>query len=97
MRWLSGIVPANPPSVSVDEPVTNRDPLPGMYSNHLIVGSNAFEFVLDFAQFREGCESLVSVAAIVTTPVFAKAFSRTLIDSIAGYEDRYGEIPDVER
>lgn len=71
------------------------DRLASNYSNHLQVGYNAFEFLLEFAQFRENDADVVNVTAIVTSPPFAKAFARTLNDSIANYEQRFGEIPDL--
>lgn len=81
----------------MDQDTTSRDRLTGTYSNHLRVGWNAFEFVLEFGQFREGDADAVSVTAIVTSPAFAKAFWRTLSDSIGSYEQQFGEIPDVDR
>ena len=76
---------------------TSQDRLASNYSNHLQVGYNAFEFLLEFGQFREKDSNVVNVTAIVTSPAFAKAFARTLSDSIAGYEQRFGDIPDLDR
>ncbi|HZN07301.1 MAG TPA: DUF3467 domain-containing protein [Pyrinomonadaceae bacterium] len=84
-------------SLTVDQNKTTQDRLPSNYSNHLQVGYNAFEFLLEFAQFRENDTDVVNVTAIVTSPAFAKAFSRTLSDTIASYEQRFGEIPDLDR
>jgi hypothetical protein len=81
----------------VDQNKTTQDRLAGNYSNHLQVGYNAFEFLLEFAQYRENDTNVVNVNAIVTSPAFAKAFARTLSDSIASYEQRFGEIPDLDR
>ena len=88
MHWLDRVV---------DQNKTTQDRLPSNYSNHLQVGYNAFEFLLEFAQFRENDTNIVNVAAIVTSPAFAKAFARTLNDSIASYQQRFGEIPDLDR
>lgn len=84
-------------SLTVDQNKTTQDRLPSNYSNHLQVGYNAFEFLLEFAQFRENDTDVVNVTAIVTSPAFAKAFSRTLSDTIVSYEQRFGEIPDLDR
>ena len=82
---------------TVDQHKTTQDRLASNYSNHLQVGYNAFEFLLEFAQFREKDSDVVNVTAIVTSPAFAKAFARTLNDSIANYEQRFGDIPDLDR
>jgi hypothetical protein len=81
----------------VDQNKTTQDRLASNYSNHLQVGYNAFEFLLEFAQYRENDSNVVNVTAIVTSPAFAKAFARTLSDSITSYEQRFGEIPDIDR
>jgi hypothetical protein len=81
----------------VDQQKTTQDRFASNYSNHLQVGYNAFEFLLEFAQFREKDTDVVKVIAIVTSPAFAKAFAQTLSDSIAGYEQRFGAIPDLDR
>jgi hypothetical protein len=81
----------------VDQDKITYDRLSGTYSNHLRVGWNAFEFLLQFGQFRENDAEAMSVNSIVTSPAFAKAFFQTLRDSIAGYEKQFGEIPDVDR
>ncbi|HEU4433517.1 MAG TPA: DUF3467 domain-containing protein [Pyrinomonadaceae bacterium] len=81
----------------MDQHKTTQDRLAGNYSNHLQVGFNAFEFLLEFGQFREKDSDVVNVVAIVSSPAFAKAFARTLNDSIANYEQRFGQIPDLDR
>jgi hypothetical protein len=81
----------------VDQNKTTQDRLRSNYSNHLQVGFNAFEFLLEFGQFHENDNNVVNVAAIVTSPAFAKAFACTLSESIASYEQRFGEIPDLHR
>lgn len=81
----------------MEQAKTSDNRLTGTYSNHLRVGWNAFEFLLEFGQFRENDADVVSVNAIVTSPAFAKAFMRTLSDSIGSYEKQFGEIPDVDQ
>ena len=69
--------------------------MPGKpYSNYLRVGWNAFEFVLDFGDHHEGGAEAASVAMIVTSPAYAKAFTKTLQDSIDSYERQFGTIPE---
>jgi hypothetical protein len=65
------------------------------YSNHLCIGWSAFEFMLAFSQYREGDEGPLAVASLVTAPAFAKAFLNTLNESIASYEERFGQIPEL--
>lgn len=94
--FLSGRILANgPPRNKVDQQKTTQGRLASNYSNHLQVGFNAFEFLLEFAQFREKDSDVVKVTAIVTSPAFAKAFSRTLSESITNYEQRFGAIPEI--
>jgi hypothetical protein len=63
------------------------------YANLLIVGHNAFEFLLDFKQAYSSEVPDASVVRIVTGPVYAKAMLRTLQESVAHYETKYGAIP----
>ena len=81
----------------MDQQKTTQGPLASNYSNHLQVGYNAFEFLLEFGQFREKDSDVVKITAIVTSPAFAKAFARTLSESIANYEKRFGDIPELDR
>ena len=64
------------------------------YSNHLEVGFNSVEFLLRFAQAREGGRE-TAVLELVTTPTFAQAFSHTLAEALSRYEARFGPIPEV--
>ena len=50
----------------------------GRYANHLKVGYNAFEFVLDFGQldYKNGEAKLHTRA--ITSPIYAKALLETL-------------------
>ena len=73
----------------------DRDDHGPLYSNFLTVGFNAFEFVLGFGDFRGADPAPRPVVSVVTSPAFAKAFSEALVQSIADYESRHGEIPDV--
>ncbi len=67
----------------------------GRYANQLHVGCNAYEFVMDFAQFfPENGETRVC-ARIITGPVYAKAFLETLRDSVERYEKDHGVIEDL--
>ena len=66
------------------------------YANYLVVGHNAFEFVIDFGQMYEGSDEAQMHTRIVTTPVHAKAMLETLRTAINGFETTHGSIPDVQ-
>jgi hypothetical protein len=66
--------------------------LNGRYANCFKVGYNAFEFLFDFGQ-SEGDSGGASIhTRIVTAPGYAKAFTKTLSESIAQYEKEFGPI-----
>jgi hypothetical protein len=65
-----------------------------LYSNYLRVGCNAFEFILEFCDYREGDIEARVISVVITTPAFAKAFEATLSQSIKNYEERFGMIPE---
>ena len=64
------------------------------YANHLKIGQNAFEFLLDFGQFYRGDGIEQFNVRIITTPVYAKAFLRVLRNCIDQYEKAFGNIPE---
>ena len=70
----------------------NDSVLEGKYANHLKVGHNAFEFVLDFGQSYSESEEAELCIRIVTSPFYAKIFKRILAESIEQYEARYQPI-----
>ena len=64
----------------------------GRYANYFKVGNNAFEFVFDFGQSEGESEDASIHTRIVTAPGYAKAFMKTLTESIALYEKEFGII-----
>ncbi len=66
----------------------------GIYANYLVVGHNAFEFVLDLGQLYQGGGDPQIHTRIVTAPVYAKAMLATLNSSVAQFESQYGPIQD---
>ena len=66
------------------------------YANYCEVGFNAFEFLIDFGQFRPEQAAIHLHSRIVSGPVQAKLFSRMLSDAIARHESEYGPIADVD-
>ena len=57
------------------------------YANYCEVGYNAFEFLLDFGQFRPEARAVNVHSRIVAGPVQAKLFARLLADAIADLDD----------
>jgi hypothetical protein len=68
----------------------------GCYANFLIVGHNAFEFVLDFGQVYAGDTGETTHTRIVTAPVYTKAMLRTLKTAIEQFESSYGALPSAD-
>ena len=69
------------------------DQLEGRYANFFQVGYNTFEFLLDFGQVAPESEQPQVHTRIITSPVYAKAFSEILQESITQYEQTFGVIP----
>lgn len=64
----------------------------GRYANYYKVGHNAFEYVFDFGQSQGESEDASIHTRIVTAPGYAKAFMKTLTESIERYEREFGTI-----
>ena len=61
------------------------------YANHLRVGFNQLEFLLDFAQAYFGQEDQVHTQ-LVAAPAHIKEFVALLQGCVSDYERRYGPI-----
>lgn len=61
------------------------------YANHLRVGFNRLEFLLDFAHAYEDSEEVVH-AQLVAAPAHVKQFAALMQGCIGDYEARYGVI-----
>lgn len=68
--------------------------LKGHYANHLEVGHNAFEFLLDFYQSFDENEEAELCARIITNPADAKAMLDTLKKAVTVFEQAFGPISD---
>ena len=64
----------------------------GRYANYFKAGHNAFEVILEFAQFYEGDIHPLVHTRIVTSPAYARTFLDVLKDSLERYESVYGPI-----
>ena len=78
---------------SPNQPGTATQPMAEgrSFANHLRVGFNRLEFLLDFAQAYDGCEEVVH-AKLVTTPAHVKQFAALMHGCVSDYEKRYGVI-----
>jgi hypothetical protein len=82
------------------DPETDSSPkvgtLEGRYANNFAVGYNACEFIFDFGQrFTENDQAELQTR-IITNPVYAKAFLKTLQDTLETFETTYGCISESE-
>jgi hypothetical protein len=75
--------------------VNDSDPSLGLYANYLQIGSNAFEFVLDFCQLYPEEPAPRTCARIMTGPAYAKSFLRVLEESLRRHEETYGRIEET--
>ena len=73
------------------ESLSNEQP-EGRYANYFNAGHNAFEVILEFAQFYEGDVQPRVHTRIVTSPAYAKTFLEVLRESLERYEAVYGSI-----
>jgi len=64
------------------------------YANHLGVGFNRLEFLLDFAQAYEG-RGEVTHTRLVAAPAHVKQFAALMQGCLTDYEKRYGPIPGL--
>ena len=73
--------------IEIDDAVAD-----GTYANLAFISSNNSEFILDFARFLPGNTRGKVASRIVFTPIHAKAFLKSLTDSVEKYEKKYGQI-----
>jgi hypothetical protein len=64
----------------------------GIYSNFVLTSYTPAEFVLDFARMLPGLKKAKVHSRIVMTPQSAKSLVALLTQTVANYEDKFGEI-----
>jgi hypothetical protein len=64
----------------------------GRYCNYFKIGFNPVEFLMDFGQLYMEEGAALMHTRIVTTPTYAKEFSRLLASSVRDYEAMHGPI-----
>ena len=73
--------------IEIDDTVAD-----GTYANLAFISSNNSEFILDFTRFLPGNTRGKVVSRIVLGPIHAKAFLKSLNESVEKYEKKYGQI-----
>lgn len=74
-----------------EAPAAAADPGERRYANHLGIGFNRLEFLLDFAQAYAGRDELTHTR-LVAAPAHVKQFAALMQGCLADYERRYGPI-----
>ncbi len=64
----------------------------GIYSNFVLTGNTAAEFILDFARMLPGLKKAKVFSRIIMTPQSAKSLQAVLSRTIEQYEANFGEI-----
>jgi hypothetical protein len=75
-----------------DGTTRSKGRLKGLYANHLEIGHNAFEFLLDFYQRFDENEEAELCARIITNPADAKAMLAALQKAVDIFEQSFGAI-----
>ncbi|MCK4549088.1 MAG: DUF3467 domain-containing protein [Candidatus Krumholzibacteria bacterium] len=64
----------------------------GIYSNFVLTGNTAAEFILDFARMLPGLKKAKVFSRIIMTPQSAKSLQTVLARTIEQFESNFGEI-----
>ena len=64
----------------------------GIYSNFVLTGNTAAEFILDFARMLPGLKKAKVFSRIIMTPQSAKSLEAVLSRTIEQFEKSFGEI-----
>ena len=64
----------------------------GIYANLAFITSNNSEFILDFAKFLPGNTRGKIISRIILGPIHAKAFLKSLTESVERFEKKFGTI-----
>ena len=85
---------SNPKNKKKHVPSSDGQNMEGRYANYFKVGHNAYEFIVDFGQYFAENDRAELYSRIVTSPVYAKAFLKTLQKSIHKFEKSFGSIQE---
>ncbi len=89
-----GSLKTDKPGIKTPKTPHKGEELEARYANFFKIGSNAFEFLLDFGQFYPQNGDGLIHTRVVMSPVYAKALLQTLSDSISQYEKSFEEVKD---
>ena len=64
----------------------------GVYVNHLAIGHNMSEVVLEFGQVFDEAKTSQQ-ARLITSPTHLRSFHALMSDTIERYEDEFGPLP----
>ena len=67
------------------------------YANHLEIGQNAVEVILQFGQLFDEAETAVVHTRIVTSPFYARRFLELLRECVGRFETGEAQIPDESK
>ena len=82
-----------PPSTKHD---TSRRKAPlARYVNYFEISHNAFEFLIDFAQYQPDSATVQVHSRMATSPTHAKLLCAVLGNALGQYEQEHGEIADL--
>jgi len=70
----------------------NESAAEGIYSNFVLTGNTAAEFILDFARMLPGLKKAKVLSRIIMTPQSAKSLQAVLTRTIEQFENNFGEI-----
>ena len=83
-----------PNQIQIELPENVSD---GIYSNLIIIGSSAAEFILDFAKVVPGKQKAKINNRVILPPQVAKSLINLLDERIKDYENKFGEIKIFEK
>src|SRR5262245_10701105 len=75
-------------------PARPRAPL-ASYTNYFEVGHNAYEFLIDFGQYRPEIGEVALHTRIALGPTHAKLLATTLAAAVDNHEADFGSIPAI--
>ena len=65
------------------------------YVNYFEISHNAFEFLIDFAQYQPDSATVQVHSRMVTSPTHAKLLCAVLGNALRQFEQEHGEIADL--
>lgn len=92
--------PEGPGPGELIEWIKGQQEVPSVYANHVQVSTGPWDFVImlgEIVRLDDGDVAARKIVQITMSPQHAKAMAEVLARQIARYEERFGELPDVNR